>query len=66
MIVTEDELFEASSKIDSPSDITDPNSYTIQEVKLKSEHDKEVEDAEKKKQVIFPVFFMKNLGSEFP
>lgn len=47
----EDELFEASTKIDNVADILESNAYSIQEVKIKSEHDREVEEAEKKKQV---------------
>ena len=53
ILVTEDELFEASAKVEDVADIVESNSYTIQEVKIKSEHDREVEEAEKKKQVKF-------------
>ncbi|KAJ3275132.1 Cilia- and flagella-associated protein 44 [Terramyces sp. JEL0728] len=35
-----------------PEDISDPNSYSIQEAKLKSERDKEIEQAELRKQII--------------
>ncbi|KAJ3323577.1 Cilia- and flagella-associated protein 44 [Boothiomyces sp. JEL0866] len=35
-----------------PDDISDPNSYSIQEAKLKSEKDKEIEQAELRKQII--------------
>ncbi|KAJ3258529.1 Cilia- and flagella-associated protein 44 [Boothiomyces macroporosus] len=35
-----------------PEDISDPNSYSIQEAKLKSEKDKELEQAEFRKQII--------------
>jgi hypothetical protein len=54
LIVVEDEFFETASKTEETLDITDSAAYSIQEVKLKSENDREIEEAEKKKQVILP------------
>jgi hypothetical protein len=53
MAVNEDELFEVDAKSQAVTDIVDANSYSIQEIKIKSEHDREVEEAEKKKQASF-------------
>ena len=58
-VVVEDELFESTEGKDVTADILDPASYSIQEVKIKSEHDREIEEAEKKKQV--NVFFLRML-----
>ncbi|KAJ3297198.1 Cilia- and flagella-associated protein 44 [Borealophlyctis nickersoniae] len=40
-----------SDGLDAFEDITDPNAYSLQESKIKAEKDKEIEDAEVKKQV---------------
>lgn len=48
-LITEDALFETVENKEEVQDITDPASYSIQEVKIKSERDREKEEAEKKK-----------------
>ncbi len=48
----DDEFFESASRIEITPDITESGAYSLQEVKIKSENDREIEDAEKKKQVI--------------
>jgi hypothetical protein len=45
-------LFETAGNQDTlVQDIVDPSFYSIQEVKIKSERDRELEEAEKKKMV---------------
>ena len=51
--VVEDDLFEKADKLEQVQDISDPAAYSIQEVKIKSERDREVEEAEKKKMVFY-------------
>lgn len=51
------------AKIDITEDITDPNSYSIQEDKIKSEKDRELDEAEIKKQVTRN--YIQDLRTEF-
>lgn len=47
----DDDFFESASRIETTQDITESGAYSLQEVKIKSETDRETEEAEKKKQV---------------
>nr|KAJ3422153.1 Cilia- and flagella-associated protein 44 [Polyrhizophydium stewartii] len=56
-------LEEQSNQIGQPTDITESSTYTIQEAKIKSEKDREVEVAEGKKQVVRN--YIQDLRAEF-
>lgn len=51
-------MFETAGNQDVVQDITDSTSYSIQEVKIKSERDRELEDAEKRKTVCLHFLFL--------
>ncbi|KAI8930033.1 WD40-repeat-containing domain protein [Entophlyctis helioformis] len=61
--VFEGDLDEQSNQIAQPEDIVDPSTYSIQEAKVKSEKDREIEQAESKKQVVRN--YIQDLRNEF-
>lgn len=58
-----DNLSEQSDQFNCPEDIIDPKMYSIQESKMKSEQDKEIEQADSKKQVVRN--FIQELRNEY-
>ena len=56
ILVPDDELFELQDTASIIQDITDPTAYSIQEVKIKAEKDREIEESEKKKSVSYYLF----------